>query len=66
MLPDFVLQETTVILCGSDSEPSLFDPRQRHVSPYVDGAHLFRPIADALRKVDGVPLVRPSLFHGDD
>ena len=58
VLPDFVLRETTVILRGGDSEPNLFDPRQRHISPYVDGARLFRTIAHALPTQDGVPLVR--------
>ena len=58
VLPDFVLRETTVILRGGDSEPNLFDPRQRHISPYVDGARFFRTIAHGLPTQDGVPLVR--------
>ena len=56
MLPNFILHEATVILCGGDSQPSLFDPRQKHVSPYIDGARLFLP--DGLPTEHGVPLVR--------
>ena len=58
LLPDFILQDTTVILCGSGSEPSLFDPRRRNISNYIEGARLFQPIADGLPTQDGVPLVR--------
>ena len=59
VLPDFVLRETTVILRGGDSEPNLFDPRQRHISPYVDGARFFHTIAHGLpTQDDGLPLVR--------
>ena len=63
VLPDSVLQETSVLLCGSDdSEQALFDPRQRtHVSPYIDGARLFRP--DRLPTHDGLPLVRAIAFR---
>ena len=58
VLPDFILRETTLILFGGDSEASPFDPRQRHISPYVDGARFFRTIAHGLPTQDGVPLVR--------
>ena len=63
VLPDSVLQETSVLLCGSDdSEHALFDPRHRkHVSPYIDGARLFRP--DRLPTHDGLPLVRAIAFR---
>ena len=63
VLPDSVLQETSVLLCGSDdSEHALFDPRRRqHVSPYIDGARLFRPAG--LPVHDGLPLVRAIAFR---
>ena len=62
-LPDFVLQETTVILCGADSELSLFDPRRQNITPYIDGARLFQPYVGSLPTIDGLPHVKAIVFR---